>query len=88
MERSSWAALKTSILRIEIVQRAIRGLLPHGPHNVRDVRATPILKVTGSHEPATTYAIQDTPEMVSIHDGRFLPQARAAQILNQVWEAA
>lgn len=66
---------------------AIKGLLPHGPHNVRDVLATHILKQTGSYEQAS-YAIQDTPEMVASHYGRFLPQdkaALAARILNQVW---
>lgn len=69
---------------------AVKGLLPHGPHNVRDVLATHILKQTGSYEQAS-YAIQDTPEMVAQHYGRFLPQdkaALAAQILNRVWEAA
>ncbi len=69
---------------------AIKGLLPHGPHNVRDVLATHILKQTGSYEQAS-YAIQDTAEMVAKHYGRFLPQdkaALAAKILNQVWEAA
>jgi hypothetical protein len=69
---------------------AIKGLLPHGPHNVRDVLATHILKRTGSYEQAS-YAIQDTPDMVAKHYGRFLPQdkaALAAKILNQVWEAA
>ncbi|MEI9407645.1 hypothetical protein [Mesorhizobium salmacidum] len=69
---------------------AIPGLLPHGPHNVRDVLATHILKRTGSYEQAS-YAIQDTPDMVTKHYGRFLPQdkaALAARILNQVWEAA
>ncbi|MBC2664251.1 hypothetical protein H7F51_01825 [Novosphingobium flavum] len=69
---------------------AITGLLPHGPHNVRDVLATHILKQTGSYEQAS-YAIQDTPETVALHYGRFLPQdkaALAAQILNRVWEAA
>ena len=69
---------------------AIRGLLPHGPHNVRDVLATHILKQTGSYEQAS-YAIQDTPDMVQQHYGRFLPQdkaAIAAKILNRVWEAA
>ncbi|NTC82089.1 hypothetical protein [Agrobacterium tumefaciens] len=69
---------------------ALKGLLPHGPHNVRDVLATHILKLTGSYEQAS-YAIQDTPEMVQQHYGRFLPQdkaALAAKILNQVWEAA
>jgi hypothetical protein len=69
---------------------AIKGLLPHGPHNIRDVLATHILKQTGSYEQAS-YAIQDTPDMVAKHYGRFLPQdkaALAAKILNQVWEAA
>jgi hypothetical protein len=69
---------------------AIKDLLPHGPHNVRDVLATHILKKTGSFEQAS-YAIQDTPAMVAQHYGRFLPQdkaALAARILNQVWEAA
>ena len=68
----------------------IKGLLPHGPHNVRDVLATHILKQTGSYEQAS-YAIQDTPEMVAKHYGRFFPQdkaALAANILNQVWQAA
>ena len=51
---------------------AVEGLLPHGPHNVRDVLATHILKQTGSYEQAS-YAIQDTPEMVAKHYGRFLP---------------
>ncbi|WP_205583933.1 hypothetical protein [Neorhizobium sp. NCHU2750] len=69
---------------------AIRGLLPHGPHNLRDILATHILKQTGSYEQAS-YAIQDTPDVVQQHYGRFLPQdkaALAAKILNQVWEAA
>lgn len=66
---------------------AIVGLLPHGPHNIRDVLATHILKHTGSYEQAS-YAIQDTPEMVKQHYGRFLPQdkaAIAAKVLNEVW---
>lgn len=68
---------------------AIKGLLPHGPHNLRDVLATHILKQTGSYEQAS-YAIQDTPEVVAQHYGRFLPQdkaALAAQVLNKAWEA-
>jgi len=67
---------------------AIKGLLPHGPHNIRDVLATHILKCTGSYEQAS-YAIQDTPDMVAKHYGRFLPRdkaAIAAQVLNKVWE--
>lgn len=67
---------------------AIRGLLPHGPHNIRDVLATHILKKTGSFEQAS-YAIQDTPAMIAEHYGRFLPEdksALAARILNRVWD--
>lgn len=66
---------------------AIPGLLPHGPHSVRDVLATHVLKKTGSYEQAS-YAIQDTPETVMKHYGRFFPQdkaAMAAKILNQMW---
>jgi hypothetical protein len=66
---------------------AIKDLLPHGPHNVRDVLATHILKQTGSYEQAS-YAIQDTLEVVAKHYGRFLPQDKAslaAQVLNKVW---
>lgn len=65
-------------------------MLPHGPHSIRDVLATHVLKQTGSYEQAS-YAIQDTPEMVAKHYGRFLPHdksALAAEILNRVWEAA
>lgn len=67
----------------------VKGLLPHGPHNVRDVLATHILKKTGSYEQAS-YAIQDTPDMVAKHYGRFLPQDKAelaARTLNRVWAA-
>lgn len=66
---------------------AIAGLLPHGPHSVRDVLATHVLKTTGSYEQAS-YAIQDTPATVQAHYGRFLPQdkaALAAAVLNEVW---
>lgn len=66
---------------------AIKGLLPHGPHSLRDVLATHILKQTGSYEQAS-YAIQDTPQTVAQHYGRFLPQdkaALAAQVLNRAW---
>nr|CAD6596718.1 FUSC family protein [Rhizobium sp. TCK] len=52
--------------------------------------ATHILKQTGSYEQAS-YAIQDTPDVVQQHYGRFLPQDKAAlatRILNKVWEAA
>ena len=60
------------VARLFTKRGAIAGLLPHGPHNVRDVLATHILKKTGSYEQAS-YAIQDSPETVAEHYGRFLP---------------
>jgi hypothetical protein len=69
---------------------AIEGLLPHGPHSVRDVLATHVLKQTGSYDLAS-YAIQDTPRMVAEYYGRFLPHdksAQAANILNRTWMTA
>jgi hypothetical protein len=68
-------------------QGAIKGLLPHGPHCVRDILATHLLKKTGSYELAG-YAIQDSMESVMRHYARFLPHekiARAADELNKVW---
>lgn len=93
-QSSFYEAWRTTIQRHGIYnpytgRGAIPGLLPHGPHNVRDVLATHVLKQTGSHEQAS-YAIQDTPETIAEHYGRFLPQdkaALAAQVLNQVWAA-
>jgi len=69
---------------------AIQGLLPHGPHAIRDVIATHVLKQTGSYELAG-YAIQDTTEVVMRHYGRYFPHEkaeRAAEILNSVWQDA
>ena len=54
-----------------------------------DVLATHVLKQTGSYEQAS-YAIQDTPDMLAKHYGRFLPQDKAAlvaQVLNKIWLA-
>ncbi|MFO1247330.1 MAG: hypothetical protein U1E93_03700 [Alphaproteobacteria bacterium] len=66
---------------------AIKGLLPHGPHAVRDILATHLLKTTGSYELAS-FAIQDSMASVMQHYARFLPHekvARAAEELNKVW---
>nr|CAD6436200.1 hypothetical protein REQ54_03836 [Rhizobium sp. Q54] len=65
--------MATVIQRYEIYNpytglAAIKGLLPHGPHNLRDILATHILKQTGSYEQAS-YAIQDTPDVVQQHYG-------------------
>ncbi len=67
---------------------AIRGLLPHGPHGVRDVVATHVVKQTGSYELAS-YSIQATPDVVAAHYARFFPYdkaAQAAKIVNKVWK--
>jgi hypothetical protein len=82
-----WIIQRHGILNPYTGRGAIAGLLPHGPHSVRDVIATHVLKRTGSYEQAS-YAIQDTPETVAAHYGRFLPQdkaAMAAEILNRAW---
>jgi len=54
---------------------AIKGLLPHGPHCVRDVLATHVLKQTCSYELAA-FAIQDTVAVVMRHYARFLPHEK------------
>lgn len=57
---------------------------------MREVLASHILKQTGSYK-RTSYAIQDTLDMVAQHYGRLLPQDKAeiaAGIINKVWEAA
>jgi hypothetical protein len=82
-----WIIQRYGIFNPYTGRGAIKGLLPHGPHNVRDVLATHVLKQTGSYEQAS-YAIQDTPETVAQHYGRFLPQdkaALAAEVLNRAW---
>jgi hypothetical protein len=72
-----WITQRYGIYNPYTGRGAIPGLLPHGPHCVRDVLATHILKQTGSFEQAS-YAIQDTPETVAQHYGRFLPQDKVA----------
>ena len=63
------------------------GRCPHGPHAVRDVLATHLLRRTGSYELAS-FAIQDSIESVVNQHARFMPHekiARAAEVLNKVW---
>jgi hypothetical protein len=89
---SFYAVWKTLIQKYGIYnpytgRGAIKGLLPHGPHAVRDILATHLLKTTGSYELAS-YAIQDSIQSVMKHYARFMPQekiARAAEELNKVW---
>jgi hypothetical protein len=67
---------------------AIKGLRAHGPHAVRDILATHLLKKTGSYDLAS-FAIQDTVQQVMRRYGRFLPHEkieRAARELNKVWQ--
>lgn len=84
-----WIVQKYGIFNPFTKRGAIEGLLPHGPHCIRDVLATHILRQTGSYELAG-FAIQDTPGSVMEHYARFLPaekSAHAAKILNEVWLA-
>lgn len=67
---------------------AISGLLPHGPHAVRDVLATHVIKQTASYDLAA-FAIQDTTKTVKEFYARFLPEEKiklAAKVLNRVWQ--
>ncbi|MBN9134756.1 MAG: hypothetical protein J0I92_01755, partial [Phyllobacterium sp.] len=59
-----------------------------GSYSITGQQAT---LATSFNAEQASYAIQDTPDMVAHHYGRFLPQdkaALAARILNQVWQAA
>ena len=89
---SFYAAFRTVIERYGVYnpytkRGAIAGLLPHGPHSIRDVLATHVLKKTGSFLQAG-FAIQDAPETVEASYGRFLPEDKsriAAGILDAEW---
>lgn len=86
---SAWRAIiqRYGIYNPYTGRGAITGLLPHGPHVIRDVIATHILRRTGSYELAG-FAIQDTAQAANRHYARFFPHeksAQAAEILNEVW---
>jgi hypothetical protein len=91
-EASFYNAWRLAVVRYGIYnpytgRGAIEGLLPHGPHNIRDILVTHILKKTGCFQQAS-YAIQDTPETVEKYYARFLPRDKvrlAANILNVAW---
>lgn len=55
------------------LSRGILGVKPHGPHAVRDIIATSIIKKTGNYEWAA-YAIQDSVATVMRHYARFTPE--------------
>lgn len=68
--------------------RGIEGVKPHGPHAVRDIVATHIIKRTGSYELAA-YALCDSVQTVKEHYARFLPEDKlhlADKIMNEPWE--
>lgn len=68
---------------------AIPDLRVHGPHTIRDVLATAVIKRTGSYERAAAI-IMDTVETVKNHYARWMPgeQFEAAQrSLDDVYEA-
>lgn len=70
------------------LQRGIPGVKPHGPHAVRDIIATHVIKETGSYELAA-YAICDSVITVRVHYARFRPQEKCHlvdKIINAAWE--
>lgn len=67
---------------------AIEGLLPHGPHAIRDVIATHIIKQTSSYELAA-YALHCTPQVIEGHYCGIVAAGKAAlatKVMNKVWE--
>ena len=69
--------------------RGIKGVKPFGPHGVRDITATHIVKETGSLELAAS-SIQDAVRTVRAHYIRFLPKDKihlADKILNAAYRS-
>jgi len=67
--------------------RGIPGVKPHGPHAVRDIVATHVIKETGSYELAA-YALADSVETIKVHYARFMPEHKlhlVDKILDEVW---
>jgi hypothetical protein len=60
---------------VAAVPNVPRGLLPFGPHSIRHVVATDIVKQTGSFETAANVLL-DSVEMVVRHYARFAPRDR------------
>lgn len=65
-------------------QGAIRGLKPHGPHSMRHVLATHIVKGAKGVDGAAA-ALFDTPETIKKHYGRFLPGDRHREVMGLAW---
>lgn len=69
------------------LNRGIPGVKPHGPHAVRDIFATHVIKSTGSYEMAA-YVIQDSVNTVREHYARFMPKDKihlVDEIINKSW---
>lgn len=68
--------------------RGIPGVKPHGPHAVRDIIATHIIKITGSYELAA-YALGDSVLTVKEHYARFMPEHKlhlADKVMVEAWQ--
>ena len=67
--------VRTRSAYVAAVPNVPRGLLPFGPHSIRHVVATDIVKQTGSFETAANVLL-DSVEMVVRHYARFAPRDR------------
>lgn len=68
-------------------QIGIPGVRPHGPHAVRDIIATHVIKATGSYELAA-YSIADSVRTIREHYARFMPEDKihlTDEIINASW---
>ena len=67
----------------------IPGVMPHGPHAVRDIIATFVLQQTGSYDHAA-YAIGDAAQTVREHYGRFMPKDKVRlvdKLIDDAWDS-
>ncbi len=67
--------VRTRSAYVAAVPNVPRGLLPFGPHSIRHVVATDIVKQTGSFEAAANVLL-DSIEVVTKHYARFAPRDR------------
>ncbi|WP_421729183.1 hypothetical protein [Brevundimonas sp.] len=80
LQRAWWVAMaQYGILNPWTGRGLVDGLLPHGPHTIRSIVATQILKTTGSIHLAA-FAIQDHPVTVQKYYIRYLPAGQRALV--------
>lgn len=88
LQRAWWFAMAQYGVRNPWTGRGVvDGLLPHGPHTIRSIVATQVLKSTGSIHLAA-FAIQDHPLTVQKYYIRYLPAGQRALIedaLTRAW---